>query len=77
MSNRKKQDEAIKAIHKIANLSNMMVFMLVDEDLDTIDGTEDLSQDEKDEIWETMHDQLLEVYHERLEMVVEEVISNR
>ena len=77
MSNTKKQSDAVDAIHKIQRDADMMVFLLVDEDLETFDGSETLTQDDKDEIWERMHDRLLDHYHEMLSEVVQEVMDNR
>lgn len=77
MSNTKKQSDAVDAIHKIQRDADMMVFMLVDEDLDMIDGGETLTQDEKDEIWEAMHEALLDRYFELLDECVQDVINNR
>ena len=55
----------------------MLVFMLVDEDLDMFDNAETLTQDEKDDIWERMHESFLDQYYEMLTQVVQEVIDER
>jgi hypothetical protein len=77
MSNTKKQNEAVDIIHKTARDANMLVFMLVDEDLDMFDNAETLTQDEKDDIWERMHESFLDQYYEMLTQVVQEVIDER
>jgi hypothetical protein len=77
MDNAKKQSIAIDAIHKISHDADMMVFMLVDEDLELMDGYETLTQDEKNDIWERMHEAVLDFYHERLTQVVQDVIDER
>jgi hypothetical protein len=77
MSNTKKQSEAVDIIHKTARDANMLVFMLVDEDLDMFDNAETLTQDEKDDIWERMHESFLDQYYEMLTQVVQEVIDER
>jgi hypothetical protein len=77
MSNTKKQNEAVDIIHKTARDANMLVFMLVDEDLDMLDDTETLTQDEKNDIWERMHESFLDHYGEMLQQVVQEVIDER
>ena len=77
MSNRETQSKAIDKIHTLASDANMMVFILCDEDLEMIDDDCDLTQDEKDDIWERMHERLLDFYHENLEQIVEDIKSER
>jgi hypothetical protein len=80
MSNTKKQSDAVDAIHKIQRDANMCVFMLVDEDLEIFAddaGDNPLTQDEKNDIWERMHESFLDHYHEMLSQVVQEVIDER
>lgn len=77
MDNTHNQSIAVDAIHRISNEANMMVFMLVDEDLQMIDGGETLTQDEKHEIWEAMHEALLDRYFDLLVECVQDVIDNR
>ena len=58
----------------------MLVFMLVDEDLEVFAddaGDKPLTQDEKNEIWERMNEAFLDNFHEMLDQVVHEVIDNR
>jgi len=76
-SNTKKQSEAMDKIRKIAEEAKMLVFMLVDEDLEIFDDDEDITQLEKHDIWERMDEALLDCYSEKLEMIVEEVKSDR
>ena len=75
--NTKKRSEACDKIRKIAEDAKMCVFMLVDEDLEMIDDEMDITQDEKYDIWERMEEALLDCYHEKLSMIVEEVKSDR
>ena len=75
--NTKIQSEAVDKIHKIAQDANMLVFMLVDEDLEMLDDDCDFTQDEKHDIWERMHEGLLDHYHEILSQIIEEVKSER
>jgi hypothetical protein len=75
--NTKIQSEAVDKIHKIAKEAKMSVFMLVDEDLEVYDDECDLTQDEKDEIWERMQDALMEEYGNMLFEIIEDVKSNR
>lgn len=77
MDNTRNQSIAVDAIHRISNEANMFVFMLVDEDLDMIDGGETLTQEEKDEVWDNMNERILDAYHEMLEQAVQDVIDNR
>ena len=80
MSNTKKQSDAVDIIHKTASNADMMVFMLVDEDLEVFAddaGDNPLTQDEKHDIWERMHEAFLDHYHEMLSQVVQEVIDER
>ena len=77
MDNTRNQSIAVDAIHRISNEANMFVFMLVDEDLDMIDGGETLTQEEKHEVWDNMNERILDAYHEMLEQVVQDVIDSR
>lgn len=80
MDNTRNQSIAVDAIHRISQEANMMVFMLVDEDLEVFSddaGDKPLTQDEKDVIWERMHEAFLDHYHEMLSQIVQEVIDER
>jgi hypothetical protein len=78
MDNTEKQSIAVDAIHRISQEADMMVFMLVDEDLEVfIDEHNGFTQDEKDAIWERMHEAILDHYHEMLDMVIQDVVSER
>jgi hypothetical protein len=78
MDNTENQKIAVDAIHRISQEANMMVFMLVDEDLEMhIDEHKGFTQDEKDAIWERMHDAILDHYYEMLDMVIRDVVSER
>jgi hypothetical protein len=78
MDNTENQKIAVDAIHRISQEANMMVFMLVDEDLEMhIDEHNGFTQDEKDAIWERMHDAILDHYYEMLDMVIRDVVSER
>lgn len=80
MDNTHNQSIAVDAIHRISREDNMLVFMLVDEDLEVFAddaGDKPLTQDEKNEIWERMNEAFLDNFHEMLDQVVHEVIDNR
>lgn len=77
MPNTKKQSDAVDAIHKIQREANMCVFMLVDEDLNMIDGGDTLTQKQKNKIWERMHESFLDHYGDVLTQVVQDVIDER
>ena len=80
MDNTQTQSIAVDAIHRISQEANMLVFMLVDEDLEVFSddvGDKPLTQDEKHDIWERMHEAFLDHYHEMLDQVVREVIDER
>jgi predicted Rdx family selenoprotein len=80
MDNTQNQSIAVDAIHRISQEANMLVFMLVDEDLEVFSddvGDKPLTQDEKDAIWERMHEAFLDHYHEMLDQVVRDVIDER
>ena len=78
MPNTKKQSDAVDAIHKIQREADMCVFMLVDEDLDAfVDEHGQFTQDEKDDIWERMHEAFLDRYYEILSNVVQDVVNER
>lgn len=71
------QSKAVDDIHKIAKQAKMLVFMLTDEDLEMLDDNCDLTQKEKAQVWERMHDSFLDHYGEVLEQIVQEVKSER
>jgi hypothetical protein len=75
--NTKKQSEAVDKIHKIAEDANMCVFMLVDEDIEMYDDDASLTQDEKHDLWERMHEALLDHYGEMFATCIEEIKSER
>lgn len=75
--NTKKQNDAIDEIHKIAKKANMSVFMLVDEDLEIYDDESDLTQEEKNIIWERCQASLSDQYGDILSSAIEEVKSER
>lgn len=78
MDNTENQKIAVDAIHRISREANMMVFMLVDEDLEMfIDEHNGFTQDEKDAIWESMHECILNHYYEMLDIVIKDVVSER
>ena len=77
MPNTKKQSDAVDAIHKIQREANMCVFMLVDEDLNMIDGGDTLTQKQKNKIWERMHESFLDHCGDVLTQVVQDVIDER
>lgn len=78
MDNKHNQDIAVDAIHRISREANMLVFMLVDEDLEGFTDEHGVfTQDEKDEIWERMHESFLDHFHEMLDMVIRDVVSER
>ena len=77
MDNFKTQDIAVDAIHRISREAKMLAFMLVDEDLNMIDGGETLTQAEKNNIWERMHEDFLDHYGDVLTQVVQDVIDER
>lgn len=71
------QNKAIDKIHKIAKQSKMMVFILCDEDLGILDDGNGFTQNEKDEIFCSMNDALLEQYGEMLSDIVTEIQNRR
>lgn len=75
--NTKIQEKAIEDIHLIAKKANMCVFMLVDEDLEIYDDECDLTQREKIDVWERMHEAFMDQYGDMLSQVIEEVKSER
>jgi hypothetical protein len=75
--NTKIQEKAIEDIHLIAKKANMCVFMLVDEDLEIYDDECDLTQSEKFDVWERMHEAFMDEYGNMLSQVIEEVKSER
>jgi hypothetical protein len=75
--NTKIQEKAIEDIHLLAKKANMCVFMLVDEDLEIYDDECDLTQSEKIDVWERMHEAFMDTYGELLSQVIEDVKSER
>jgi hypothetical protein len=75
--NTKIQSEAVDKIHKIAEEANMCVFMLVDEDIEMYDDDASLTQDEKYDLWERMHEALLDHYGEMFATIIEEIKAER
>jgi hypothetical protein len=51
--------------------------MLVDEDIEMYDDDASLTQDEKYDLWERMHEALLDHYGEMFATIIEEIKAER